>query len=172
VKKSRGLGVYLLIVAIVFVMWMLSTTRTTSNCDYQTLEHAVKNDTLKNVKIIQNAQVPTGSVEFELKGKSDKGKIIAVTPDVNKIEKLFQDHDISYVVQDVPKDGWMQTLLPMIIVVAVMFILFMAIINGQNMAMQGGQSGGNRMSDFGKSRAQKTNADQMTIRFKDVAGLK
>ncbi len=171
-KKSRGLGVYLLIVAIVFVMWMLSTTRTTSNCDYQTLEHAVKNDTLKNVKIIQNAQVPTGSVEFELKGKSDKGKIIAVTPDVNKIEKLFQDHDISYVVQDVPKDGWMQTLLPMIIVVAVMFILFMAIINGQNMAMQGGQSGGSRMSDFGKSRAQKTNADQMTIRFKDVAGLK
>jgi cell division protease FtsH len=172
VKKSRGLGVYLLIVAIVFVMWMLSTTRTTSNCDYQTLEHAVKNDTIKNVKIIQNAQVPTGSVEFELKGKSDKGKIIAVTPDVNKIEKLFQDHDISYVVQDVPKDGWMQTLLPMIIVVAVMFILFMAIINGQNMAMQGGQSGGNRMSDFGKSRAQKTSADQMTIRFKDVAGLK
>ena len=171
-KKSRGLGVYLLIVAIVFVMWMLSTTRTTSNCDYQTLEHAVKNDTIKNVKIIQNAQVPTGSVEFELKGKSDKGKIIAVTPDVNKIEKLFQDHDISYVVQDVPKDGWMQTLLPMIIVVAVMFILFMAIINGQNMAMQGGQSGGNRMSDFGKSRAQKTSADQMTIRFKDVAGLK
>lgn len=171
-KRSRGLGVYLLIVAIVFVMWILSTTRTTSNCDYHTLEHAVKNDTLKNVKIIQNAQVPTGSVEFELKGKSDKGKIIYVTPDVNKVEELFQKNDISYAVADVPKDGWMQTLLPMIIVVAVMFILFMAIINGQNMAMQSGQSGGGRMSDFGKSRAQRTNADQMSIRFKDVAGLK
>jgi cell division protease FtsH len=68
----------------------------------------------------------------------------------------------------------MQNLLPMIIVVAVMFILFMVILNGQNMAMmQNGQGSSNsKMMNFGKSGATLTTQDKMPIRFSDVAGLK
>ena len=172
-KKQKGLGIYLLIVAIVVVMWFLSTAKQTSNCSFATFKDAVNNKSIRNAKIIQNTQVPSGSVEFELKGKSDGTTNVIYLTDVNEAEKLMRKADVSYTVQDMPKDSWMQTLLPMIIIVAIMFVLFMAIINGQNLAMSGqGQSGGGRMSDFGKSRAQLTNADKMQVRFKDVAGLK
>lgn len=68
----------------------------------------------------------------------------------------------------------MQSLLPMIIVIAVVFILFMVILKGQNMAMmQNGQNASNnKMMNFGKSRATMTTQDNIPVRFGDVAGLK
>lgn len=173
-KKNRGLGIYILLIAVVALLWYISTARKTSSISYESFKKAAASGSIKTARIIQNSQVPTGSVNFTLKSEGKDVANVLYVSDVNKIEKVLQTNKISYVLEDVPKDTWMQNLLPMIIVVAVMFILFMVILNGQNMAMmQNGQnSSNNKMMNFGKSRATMTTQDNMPVRFGDVAGLK
>jgi len=173
-KKNRGLGIYILLIVVVALLWYISTIRKASSISYEAFQKAAEAGSIKTARIIQNSQVPTGSVNFTLKsGGNDVANVLYVS-DVNKIEKVLQSNKISYVLEDVPKDAWMQSLLPMIIVIAVVFILFMVILRGQNVAMmQNGQNASNnKMMNFGKSRATMTTQDNIPVRFGDVAGLK
>ncbi|MBP7059082.1 MAG: ATP-dependent zinc metalloprotease FtsH [Lachnospiraceae bacterium] len=173
-KKNRGLGIYILLVIVVALLWYISTARKASSISYEAFQKAAEAGSIKTVRIIQNSQVPTGSVNFTLKSDGNDVANVLYVSDVNKIEKVLQSNKISYVLEDVPKDAWMQSLLPMIIVIAVVFILFMVILKGQNMAMmQNGQNASNnKMMNFGKSRATMTTQDNIPVRFGDVAGLK
>lgn len=173
-KKNKGLGIYILLIAVVALLWYVSTARKTSSISYEAFLKAAEAGSIKTASVVQNTDVPTGAVKFTLKSGKDDVENVLYVSDVNKIEKVLQSNKISYVLEDVPKDTWMQNLLPMIIVVAVMFILFMVILNGQNMAMmQNGQGSSNsKMMNFGKSGATLTTQDKMPIRFSDVAGLK
>ena len=57
----------------------------------------------------------------------------------------------------------------MLIVVAVVFILFMMMMNAQ---AQVGGGANTKMMNFGKSRATMTTQDKMPVRFAQVAGLR
>ena len=87
--------------------------------------------------------------------------------DVGEAEKLLAENNVSYKINDVPHDSWMQYLLPMILVLAVVFILFMMIMGGQGAA--GGSN--SKMMNFGKSRATMTSQDKIDVDFSNVAGL-
>jgi cell division protease FtsH len=89
--------------------------------------------------------------------------------DVNEIQEILDEADISYSVTDVPQDSWMKNLLPMLLVVAVVFILFVMIMNGQTQAGGGANA---RMMNFGKSRAHMLSNDKINVNFDSVAGLK
>ena len=54
----------------------------------------------------------------------------------------------NYVVEDVPAESWIMTLLPYLLIFGAFFILFM-IMNNNAAA----NSGGSKMMNFGKSRA-------------------
>ena len=79
---------------------------------------------------------------------------------------LLAEHDFTnYYVSDVPPESWLLNLLPLLIVLATMFILFMIM---SNQAAAGG--GGSKMMNFGKSRA-KLSTEENKMNFGNVAGL-
>jgi len=151
-------------------MWWMSTIKNISTCDYSDFKRAVDTKSIYNVKIVQNEQVPTGAVKFKLSKKKDAKNSVLYVSDVKKIETLLQHERVRYAVQDIPRDSWMQSLLPMLIVVAVVIILFTAILNRQNMMMGGPAN--DKMSNFGKSRAKLVEGSKVNVSFEDVAGLK
>ncbi len=161
---------FIFIAMIMFLMWWMSTIKNISTCDYSDFKRAVDTKSIYNVKIVQNEQVPTGAVKFKLSKKKDAKSSVLYVSDVKKIETLLQHERVRYAVQDIPRDSWMQSLLPMLIVVAVVIILFTAILNRQNMMMGGPTN--DKMSNFGKSRAKLIEGSKVNVSFEDVAGLK
>ncbi len=161
---------FIFIAMIMFLMWWMSTIKNISTCDYSDFKRAVDTKSVYNVKIVQNEQVPTGAVKFKLSKKKDAKNSVLYVSDVKKIETLLQHERVRYAVQDIPRDSWMQSLLPMLIVVAVVIILFTAILNRQNMMMGGPAN--DKMSNFGKSRAKLVEGSKVNVSFEDVAGLK
>ena len=161
---------FIFIAMIMFLMWWMSTIKNISTCDYSDFKRAVDTKSIYNVKIVQNEQVPTGAVKFKLSKKKDAKNSVLYVSDVKKIETLLQHERVRYAVQDIPRDSWMQSLLPMLIVVAVVIILFTAILNRQNMMMGGPAN--DKMSNFGKSRAKLVEGSKVNVSFEDVAGLK
>lgn len=161
---------FVLIVLIMFLMWWMSTIKNTSTCDYNDFKRAVKLNNIHNVKIVQNDKVPTGAVKFKLSKNKDAKTNILYVSDVKKIEDTLRQRNIKYTLQDIPKDSWMQNFLPMLLIVAVVIVLFTALLNRQNLMMNDSQGG--RMQDFGKSRAKKIEGSKVNVSFSDVAGLK
>lgn len=169
-NRNRGLGIYAALVVLIVVVMYLSSARQTSSISYKDFKSELSKGNIKNATIVQNKEVPTGSVTFTIKG-SDNGKSVLYVSDINDIIKLFQDQNVNYTLQDVPRTSWMDNFLPMLIVIAIVFVLFMVILGNHRIgSVQDGSSV--RMNDFGKSRARMTRGEDIKIRFKDVAGLK
>ena len=167
-KNKRGAGVYAFIVVIVILLWFISTQKTAPTYTMAQFQKALHADRITKVDITQNEQVPTGTVTITLKNGSS---YVLYASNVNTIQKMLDKADMTdYTVEDMPHDGWMETLLPMIIVVAVSFVLFMVIMNAQSAAMGGGAN--SKMMNFGKSNATMTTKEDAKVRFSDVAGLK
>lgn len=73
----------------------------------------------------------------------------------------------SYVMRNVPSENWLTSLLPLLVVFAAMFILFM-MMNNQN----AGAGGNSKMMNFGKSRAKMSTDENKKVTFDNVAGLR
>ena len=117
-----------------------------------------------SVEVEQNREIPTGTLTIRLKDSAVKELFVS---DVNEVQQLFEEEGFhNYFLQDVPQESWLLNLLPLLIVLASMFILFMIM---SNQAAAGG--GGSRMMNFGKSRA-KLSTDANKMNFGNVAGLR
>ncbi len=166
-RTHRGLGFYVALVLVVILLWYFFTETKTSTYTMTQFETALNDNKIDSIVIDQNEQVPTGNVTITLKTGNS---YVLYTSDVNQIQQmLVQASFYDYTLNDVPQDGWMKTLLPMLIVVAAVFILFMMMMNAQAGANGGANS---KMMNFGKSRAKMTSQDKLTVKFNDVAGLK
>lgn len=120
-----------------------------------------------SVVIKQNAEVPTGSVSVRL--NDDSNEYTFFISDVNEFEAFLDEKNFTrYSVSDVPHDSWFLDFLPILIILAIMFILFSMIIGSQQAQVGGTNS---KMMNFGKSRAKMTTKEDNHVRFKDVAGL-
>ena len=162
----RGIGAYVLIViAIVCIWYWLSEGSTSNSYTQQQFEKDLSADKIENVKVIQNREVPTGSLEVSYKDGSSS--VLYVT-DVNDIENTMTDAGYTdYTVADVPAENWIMTLLPYLLVFGAVFILF--VIMSNNAASQ---NGGGKMMNFGKNRARLTTQEDNHVKFDNVAGLK
>ena len=162
----RGLGVYVVLVLAVVFIWYFLSQNTASNSYTKTdFEKALKDGDVINVEVVQNREIPTGSLTVSLKG--DKREVLYVS-DVNSIQDLMDEYDFTaYTCDDVPAENWIMTLLPYLLVFGAVFILFM--IANNNAAAQGG---GSKMMNFGKNRAKLTTEEDNKTTFDDVAGLK
>ena len=162
----RGMGVYIIIVFAVICIWYWLSAGATSNSYTQSqFEKDLDKNQVKSVKVVQNREIPTGSLEVKFKDGTSK---VLYVSDVNNIEKTMTKAGYTdYTVADVPAESWIMTLLPYLLVFGAMFILF-AVMNN-NAAAQGG---GGKMMNFGKNRAKLTTQEENHIKFSDVAGLK
>ena len=162
----RGFGFYAMLVIVVVVVWMMLDARgnTSESCTITELQNALDREDVIYIEIEQNREIPTGIVNIYFKNNVSKELNVS---DVNKIQELLEEKQFyNYYVKDVPPESWILNLLPLLIVLATMFILFIIM---SNQAASGG--GGVKMMNFGKSRARMFTNDNM-MNFGKVAGLK
>lgn len=165
-QSFRGFSFYIILILIVILIWYLMSSGQNRMPvgTYSQFQGDITKDQVISAEITQNAEVPTGSVAVAL---SDLTNYRVYLSDVKEAEELLRDAGISYTMRDVPKESWVMSLLPLLLVFGAMFILFM-ILSGQS---QGGGAN-SRMMNFGKSRARMTLDENKTVNFENVAGLK
>ena len=152
--RHSGFGFYIILILLVFFFWYYFSAAGTSTITMSQLKSALESKSVRSIVIRQNTEVPTGEARISL-SSSEKVSVMYVS-DVNELQQVLDASGFTdYSLTDVPRDGWLRDMLPILIVVAAMFLLFMTVLNSQN-AMQGGAGGGGRMMNFGKSRARMT----------------
>ena len=169
-KRStyRGFGFYLLLILAVIAIWYwLDGSSATNTYTRAEFEIALQTDQIAAIQVIQNREIPTGSLEITFKDASTK---VLVVSDVQEMEQYLQENGfLKYVVQNPPEESWLVTILPYLIIFAAMFIFFI-IMSNQAAANSGG---GSKMMNFGKSRAKMMMDDPAKrVTFDQVAGLK
>jgi cell division protease FtsH len=165
-KQSYGWIWYLVFLAVIFGVIVYS-----SNADADRLKvtntsynEAVESGIISQAVIVQNKDVPTGSVEFELKDGT-KGKVNVA--DTKEAQTQLEENNIEYSIKDMPADSIWTWITPVLLGI----IIFVFIINiiGRSSASSGGTNA--KMMNFGKSKARLTTQENQKIRFTDVAGL-
>ena len=162
-QNSRGFNSYFLFILLLLMGVAILTTLNSADDEY-TRERFINDMEAKKVTevvINPNSEVPTGYLRVELTDGSDMKLYVT---DIVEAEKLVRSYGFDPQVKDVPREGWvLTTLVPMLIVVAVVFLFMM--FNAQNAG-----NGNARMMNFGKSRARLFLGDK-SITFEQVAGL-
>lgn len=167
-NSFRGIGFYALLIFIVMAVWtFLDGNGTTSSYTREAFEKDIESGKAESIQIVQNREVPTGSVVVKL---SDSTQKVLVVSDVNEVITYLEDEDVlNYTLENVPAENWFVTLLPYVLVIGAMFFFFMMMSN-QAAANAGGS--GNKMMNFGKSRAKMMTDETKRVTFANVAGLK
>ena len=133
-----------------------------SNYTQQDFVKAVNSGQVVSALIEQNKEVPTGTVELELK---DESVVHVNVTDVNEAKALLENAGIAKItILDVPEESWfMNTILPtLLMIVALVFVvMLMNRPNGANA----------QAMNFGRNRAKMTNPSDKHITFAKVAGL-
>ena len=166
-KNYRGIGFYIGLVLIVILVWYLlgNSQDTAGAYTYAEFEKALDKDEVVAVTIQQNREIPTGVLRITLKNEQSVKLNVS---DVNDAQQLMEKYDFdSYVMLNVPSENWLTSLLPLLVVFAAMFILFM-MMNNQN----AGAGGNSKMMNFGKSRAKMSTDENKKVTFDNVAGLR
>ena len=164
-KRYKGIGTYVafLIVAVFVMIYMLrGTYGVDKEYRYNDYVSALSNHEVENVVISQNKEVPTGVLTIRMTNGQKKTLYVS---NVNQAIKDSRAYDVEPLVKDVDRDGiFVTTILPAI----VMILLFMFLIAFMN----GNANGGNKMANFGKSRAKLFTDVGKKVTFNNVAGLK
>lgn len=165
-RGFRGFGFYAILVLIVILIWYGLTGNTSiSSYTRAEFEKALQKGNVTYVKVEQNREVPTGSLKIKLK---DGTQQYLYSSDINEMQTLMDQNKFeNYVVEDVPAESWIMTLLPYLLIFGAFFILFM-IMNNNAAA----NSGGSKMMNFGKSRAKLSTEEDNKMSFDNVAGLR
>ena len=123
-QQFRGLGLVVLVMAL--ILFASSLTQKgglfSEEMTYQQFMMAVENGTIVNAQIRQNPQTPTGLVELYLKD-GDRNEV--AVSDVIETQKLLSEHNISFVVEDVPQENFLlSVILPIgLSAVVIMFLM-------------------------------------------------
>ena len=163
-KKSRGLGVYFVVMLFLLALLIIPSFMDNNRIEYTRgeLMEDLQAGNVLGADIQPSRQTPTGEVTVAL--NNGLKKTLYVT-DVSEIEELLISFNVDPYVEKVQEESWFMTsVLPMLIALVLFFVFFM-IMNGQS-------SGTNsKMMNFGKSRAKMSTGDGK-ITLNEVAGLK
>jgi len=175
-NRFQGLGVYFMVLLLLFGIWYWWTGNTVTNT-YTREEfrkeiketvkgNANKNTRIKEVTIVQNEQVPTGKIEVVFEGGEHR---VLYSSNINVEQQIINDYNFkNYHVSDVKREDVFLKYLP-IILIGVLIVCVGLLMSNSNSA---NNSSGGRMMNFGKSRARLSTKENNHITFNDVAGLK
>ena len=155
-----------LLLIVLLVFWFSGILRSMEDtCTQAEFNQMLDAGEISGAVVVQNREVPTGSVEVHLTSGDEK---VLVVSDVNPVLEELETAGVKTIVRDVPGDNiFLTSILPALITVGGVLLIFM-MMNAQNAQM----NGGNKMMNFGKSRARLSLAGDSKVTLKDVAGLK
>ena len=162
-KRNNGFFWYLLIVGALLccMIWFNNMSNQATTYTKNDLAKDLKAGVVTAITLEPSKEVPTGTAYVYV----EKGEAYTFhVTDTGEIEDLVSktDSDVPVYVQAIPEESWFINHLLPLLIVAALVVLFFGMMNAQ-------QNGGNKMMDFGKSRARKSAS---TTKLKDVAGLK
>lgn len=166
-KNGRGMNLVIsLLLIVLLVFWFTGILRSMEDtCTQAEFNQMLDAGEISGAVVVQNREVPTGSVEVHLTSGDEK---VLVVSDVNPVLEELETAGVKTIVRDVPGDNiFLTSILPALITVGGVLLIFM-MMNAQNAQM----NGGNKMMNFGKSRARLSLAGDSKVTLKDVAGLK
>ena len=166
-KNGRGMNLVIsLLLIVLLVFWFSGILRSMEDtCTQAEFNQMLDAGEISGAVVVQNREVPTGSVEVHLTSGDEK---VLVVSDVNPVLEELETAGVKTIVRDVPGDNiFLPSILPALITVGGVLLIFM-MMNAQNAQM----NGGNKMMNFGKSRARLSLAGDSKVTLKDVAGLK
>ena len=166
-KNGRGMNLVIsLLLIVLLVFWFSGILRSMEDtCTQAEFNQMLDAGEISGAVVVQNREVPTGSVEVHLTSGDEK---VLVVSDVNPVLEELETAGVKTIVRDVPGDNiFLTSILPALITVGGVLLIFM-MMNAQNAQMHGG----NKMMNFGKSRARLSLAGDSKVTLKDVAGLK
>lgn len=160
-KIFKNVAVYLLIIllAILLIKWANPPAEIDKSLDYNGFKQAVASSKVSEVSAVVNDQV----VVYTVKMKDGKTyEVNGPVGDQKIIDDLEKQKLISWYAAP-PATPWWLSILPTLILFILIFGLFFYM-------MQQTQGGGNKVMQFGKSKA-KLVTDDHKVTFKDVAGV-
>ena len=169
-RSNTGYKIYLFIIFIIvgILIWYSYSQNQPVEWRYTALTEAVKTEpeSISNVTIDQNPEIPTGKVYFRSTHSEDK--IVVNVSDVNETVRMLEEAGITVTLGDVKRNSYfMTTILPVLMIIVALYLLLVFF----NHSMAAASGGGRNMSDFGKSRATMILPGKNSITFADVAGL-
>lgn len=166
--KTKGLGIYFAIMAVV-VIAMIWSTRNASDSNgytYPAFLEDLQSGNVVSVTVRQNGngETPTGALLVTLK---DEVKKTIYVPDVkDAIGDMEASGLKDYHVSDVERESFFLTAIFPILIGAVVIMVFFTFMNNQ-----AGGGGNSKVMNFGKSRAKMVVDTAKRVTFKNVAGL-
>ena len=172
-KRYRAFAVYIVVIAILALLWVLRDNSSNFNqgsvYTYGQFEQDLENGKVLSVVITQNREVPSGEASVLVKGGAKNATHSLHVSDVNALQETMKSYDFKeFVVQEMPEENWLISILPTLILFGVLFVFYIIMTN--HAAASSG--GGGKMMNFGKSRAKMTTDENRKINFGNVAGLK
>ena len=167
-RQRSGFGLYaaFMVIIVLAMFYITGKISAGSSPSQQKFETAVKDGKVTSAQIVQNKEVPTGSVVVQEQGGDSY--TVNVT-DVNAAISLLEDADVTYTVQNVQRDSIFMTSVLPVLLLGMILLFGMSMMNR---SMGGGGGGGNKMMNFGKSRAKLSTEEDNHMTFENVAGLK
>ena len=171
-KTDNPVRMFFLLFVVALIIWLifnmgnqLSITKLNS----AEFNSVIEENNIGLIEIRQNSQTPTGEaiIYFKNQEKYGKSEVHYFISDVNEFIKKMESKNITYILDDVPRESvFTNTILPVLLAVA-MVMFFVMYMNGKIAA--GGGGGNNKMMNFGKSRARIVKT--ANVNFSKVAGL-
>jgi cell division protease FtsH len=167
VNGKRSWNIYLIVITLLMVLLlivpnMFFSGNAVSNSYYDKL---LSDGKIASAEVSQNAQVPTGSVQFtEKDGTEGRIYVSDVKDAVDELEKS----GVEVTLRNVSRTGWVESILLPVILCGVVLVFVFVLIGRQS---AGANSANTRMMNFGKSRARMSTDNDKKVRFSDVAGL-
>ena len=170
-RKSNGIVAYTIIIAIVIALIFIfqRTIYPQTNVSYTQYRSLVEDGKITQAQIEQNAKVPTGSVVFVMDGSSTEYRVFV--SDVNEELNRLQENSIKVTVTAVKENYFLNTIVPVLILVIGMSFVFVIVTGRMAAPGSGSGGGGQNMANFGRSRAVMETGGSKKVLFKDVAGL-
>ncbi len=164
-KNSRSVSFYILLGLILIFLIFALRDRFNGRSDIteQKLYQMLDDGRVSEVEIVQNEEVPTGSLMVTT---SDNDILTVNVTDVNDAKAKIEKYDVTVIIDDVSRRGTVFSYVYPVIMMVMMLFFFLMVLN-----RQGGGGAGSAMTNFGKSRAKMFTPDSKKATFADVAGL-
>ena len=161
----RGFSIYMMLILVIILIWFwLSGNSATGSYTKAQFVNDLEKENVKSVTVIQNREIPTGSLKITLANGEQQ---YLYTSDVNDMQALMEEKEFAtYALANVPEESWLMTLLPYLLIFGALFILFIIMTNNAAASNSGG-----KMMNFGKNRAKLSTEEDNKTRFSNVAGL-